>query len=181
MGSAVKNQLRDPRTGKFKRIIRIWDDSSWDEGYFDNRGRFRVYRPDYPKSMKGGYAFRAHVVWWLAHSICPDEGIDIHHRNGDITDDGLENLESMVHGEHSKLHNPGGREMAILFCPHCQQEFKIPTWRIRCRWKAGSKTRYCSQDCYHAVPHTKQHKHNISEGNIRAWARGRRDGQRRMT
>ena len=50
--------------GRFERKHYLWDGSDWDDGWKDNRGRFRVYRPDCPRQMGvEGHALRAHVVW----------------------------------------------------------------------------------------------------------------------
>ena len=171
---ALKNQVRDTETGRFVRTVNIWDGSNWDEGYHDRQGRFLVYCPDYPKVYRDGYAMRSRVIWWLIYGMCPDDDVDVHHKNRVRDDDRLENLQLLSHSEHGKLHNPGGREMALLVCPWCHKEFKTPTWRLRCRWKAGSKTRYCSQKCYHATPRTEEHKRHIGEGNARTRARMRK-------
>ena len=55
--------------------------ADWNNGWYDNRERFRVYRPDYPRAYSGGYALRAHIVWWLAHKECHPKGTNLHHKN----------------------------------------------------------------------------------------------------
>ena len=72
--------------GTFKKRLQVWDGSNWDDGWHDNRGRFRVYRPDYPRAFSGGYALRAHVVWWLANGKPHPTGMILHHKNS-IKDD----------------------------------------------------------------------------------------------
>lgn len=57
--------------------------------------------PAYPK-RDGDREHR--VVWEEAHGPIP-KGYHVHHRNGDITDNRLENLELMSAGDHTRHHN----------------------------------------------------------------------------
>ena len=43
--------MRGP-DGTFQREIFSWTQENWDAGYLDNKGYFRIYRPDYPKIYK---------------------------------------------------------------------------------------------------------------------------------
>ncbi len=122
-----------------------WAPDRWDDGYVDNKGRFRVHRPDYPNAYDFGYALRYHVVWWLEHGECHPSGTDLHHRNGDRLDDEIENLELMSHADHTGLHRsmPG----VELVCARCEEFFSVPAWRVRSRAKRGSKIKFCSNKC----------------------------------
>jgi len=164
---------RDNRTGRFVRTLRVWDGSSWDDGWHDNNGRFRVYRPDYPRVYEGGYALRAHVVWWLAHGECHPKGSALHHKNGIVDDDRLENLELIPwSGEHTRLHQC--RQGIPVVCVNCEDLFYVPAWRVKQRQKEGHEVRFCSQECYHKYPRAETHKRHISEGLLCAWKEGRR-------
>ena len=66
------------KTGKFVKTAIIWTPETWDMGYVDNRGRFRVYRPDCPRAYASGYALRAHVIWWLKHGEPHTKNHDLH-------------------------------------------------------------------------------------------------------
>lgn len=125
-----------------------WTPDDWDDGYVDNRGRFRVYRPDYPRAYALGYALRAHVVWWLAHGEVHPQGTNLHHRNENRTDDRIENLEVLSHGEHTRRHSIG--PPMILTCHRCHNRFTREIWRLKSRAREGSRKTYCSPACCYA-------------------------------
>ena len=43
--------------GRFARQLSLWVPEHWNEGYVDSKGRFRVYRPDYPRAYGVGLPF----------------------------------------------------------------------------------------------------------------------------
>lgn len=66
----------------------------------------------HPLSDSKGYAYEHHVVWRSAGMTLP-KGYVVHHRNGDKTDNRIENLEAISREEHSAEH--ARRDMAR--CP----------------------------------------------------------------
>lgn len=136
-------------SGQFKRLReKPWDGTDWNDGYVDNKGRFRVYRPDYPRAYPEGYALRYHVVWWLTTGKVHPKGTNLHHINEIKSDDRFENLQLMGHGEHTIHHckKPG----VELICKFCNEVFRIPAWRIAQRKREeGYEPAFCSQSCYH--------------------------------
>ncbi len=54
---------------------------------------------------------RAHVVWEAANGPVP-RGHLIHHRNGDCSDDRLENLQAVTRAEHAAIHGTPDRMRA---------------------------------------------------------------------
>lgn len=166
---------RDKKTDRFKKRLNIWDGTKWNEGWYDNRKRFRVFRPDYPRAFPGGYALRAWVVWWLHHGKVHPKGTDLHHRNSIIDDDRIENLEVIEHGKHARLHNRKPSTDIKLICKECKKNFIVKLHRIRGRQKNGQKfIKFCSQKCYHAHPRSGNHMNNISTGLKKAYREGRR-------
>lgn len=133
-------------TGMFLRQRPPWDPSRWDDGYADNKGRFRVYRPDYPRAYGGsskGYAKRSHVVWWLeTGQVLPADHV-LHHKNEDKLDDRFENLELKTHGQHTIEHCR--KEPVVCLCRGCGRNFGIPQWQLN-----QGRGHFCSQKCYHA-------------------------------
>jgi len=150
--------------GRFLRIRKVWDGSDWDDGYLDVKGKFRVYRPDCPRSYSGGYAFRAHVVWWLKNGAHP-RGTVLHHVNEVKTDDRLENLQVLETGEHTRMHC---RKIIWLICEQCGCGF------TKDNDHPERQSRFCSQKCYHLHPRKESHKNAISKGLKVAHLEGRR-------
>lgn len=163
--------IKDIKTGKYIKKLPIWDTSNWESGWLDNKGRFRVYRPDYPRAYQGGYALRSHVIWWLTYGECHPKGTNLHHKNRIKNDDRIENLEVIEHRLHSQLHNLGTG--IKLICKVCSNEFYVPKWRITQRKKEGTNINYCSQKCYHiARKGDEVHNKNISNGLFLAYQQG---------
>ena len=155
-----------PRTaiGTFAPSRAPWTPGQWDEGYFDNRGRFRVYRPDCPRSFGDGYALRAHVVWWLRTGSCHADGMNLHHLNENKADDRFENLAVIEHGQHVRLHRK--KEPIPKRCPSCGEVFLAP--------RKKPKKKYCSAACYHRHPKSVESRRKQSEALKKAYAEGRR-------
>lgn len=124
--------------GRFVQQRVPWTPERWDDGYIDNKGRFRVYRPDYPHAYALGYALRAHVVWWLAKGEAHPAGTDLHHDNENKLDDAISNLKLLSHGGHGRLHNP----RMMLVCKQCGVEFPLP------HKKTSKRRRFCKMQCY---------------------------------
>jgi len=160
-----QGQQRLSTSGKFKRTRATWTPESWDDGYVDNKGRFRVYRPDYPNAYSLGYALRAHVVWWLRFGECHPAGTNLHHKNECKLDDRIDNLELLEHGEHSRQHNTilGAQRS----CEICGKRMLVKHWRLRI-----GKGRFCSMECFRKYQrgrkHTDEHRAKISAGLKRA-------------
>lgn len=158
--------------GQFVRVRKLWDGSDWNDGYRDNRGRFRVYRPDYPRAYSEGYALRAHVVYWMAKGRVHPKGTDLHHINEIKDDDRIENLKVIKHGRHTILHCK--KEGVKLICEGCGRTYEIKEWRIKQRKKSGSSSRFCCLRCCWNTPRTKKSRINISVALKLAYKEGRR-------
>lgn len=147
--------MRDNK-GTFKRIREPWTPDKWDDGYVDNRGRFRVYRPDYPRHYAEGYALRYHVVWWLKTGSVHPSGTALHHKDGVKTNDRFENLELMDHAKHSLEHNPP--RPIYRACARCGTLFEIQHRDMKRR----ATMKYCSYQCYNLTPRSPEHKRKLA-------------------
>jgi hypothetical protein len=70
----------------------------------DKDGYLKRYAPDHPWPRKGGYV-REHVrIMELHIGRRINVGEAVHHKDHDKTNNALENLELLKHGEHSRHH-----------------------------------------------------------------------------
>lgn len=98
------------------------------------------------------YIYRYQWRWRMVYGDIP-QGHVIHHKNGDQTDDRIENLECILVSDHNKVHLPAnmpkmtrGRGVEPIdevdrICEQCGGTFDIRT-RVK-------SNRFCSLECYH--------------------------------
>lgn len=73
--------------------------------------------PEHPLADPNGYAYEHLLVWVAAGQDRPTTSEVLHHRNGDKTDNRIENLELLTRAEHNQHHNrEKGRDAAGRFC-----------------------------------------------------------------
>lgn len=65
--------------------------------------KLRVGR-GHPLADPNGYAYEHLVIWVAAGNERPRRGFLLHHRNGDKTDNRLENIELLSRAEHNREH-----------------------------------------------------------------------------
>ena len=146
--------------GTFKRIIKPFSLENFNDGWIDNKGRFRVYLPNHPRAYPSGYVLRSIIAYELYHGVEVPPNMDIHHIDKNRLNDSKENLEMMRHREHSILSNLYKKNEVIRICKHCGKEFKIKKWRL----KNPRRGQFCSLKCYHSQKRSISHRKNISEG-----------------
>ena len=125
--------------GRFQRTRQPWTPSNWDDGYSDKKGRFRVYRPDYPRCWANGYAFRAHIVWWLETDKPAPKHVELHHRDHTRLNDEFSNLVPLTNSEHQSTHKAN---WVPRICERCGKTFREHAWRVR-----QNPVRFCSVEC----------------------------------
>jgi len=158
--------------GKFKRSFRFWTPQNWDEGYFETRGYFRVFRPDYPGAYKDGSAKRSHIVYWLNTGHVIRKGEIIHHHNENTHDDCFSNLQLMKRDDHM-AHHRGERSQKlrlIISCHGCGIPFSTTA-------KQGLK--FHSPGCYREyrkseesrIKHSELMREKAQRGELRNYER----------
>ncbi|KKM76614.1 hypothetical protein LCGC14_1378360 [marine sediment metagenome] len=154
--------------GQFAKVrVQAWNsETNWDDGWIDRKGKFHVYRPDYPRASATGWAFRAHVVWWLVTGQAVCHPFAIHHRNHVKLDDRFQNLKLMLGGEHIRLHC--SKPPVPIQCRGCRETFYLPQWRVN----QGKK--FCSPFCYRAFPKSQKTRDRMAASQRLVYAEGRR-------
>ena len=155
------------KDGRFQRQrYKPWTPRTWNDGYEDNRGRFRVYRPDYPNAYFLGYALRAHVVYWLKTGKTHPTGYVLHHKNENRLDDRFINLELMPHGDHTREHKLQRHKFK---CLHCRTVFFASGTQVRKRRYEGTVPKFCSRDCFNKFPKSDVTRKRMSRSLRKRW------------
>ena len=69
-------------------------------------GYIEIYSPNHPFRTKRGYVKEHRLIMEekIGRHLTKDE--DVHHINGNKKDNNIENLELIMHSEHTRIHNP---------------------------------------------------------------------------
>lgn len=71
----------------------------------------------------------------------------VHHKNGDIADDRIENLELVERSAHSRMHVVKAAVIKVV-CPVCDKEFEVLERQYRANQvKQGRAGPFCSKRC----------------------------------
>lgn len=77
----------------------------WNGGTSIKDGRMMIYMPEHPRAEKNGYVRRYILTIEQETGVLVPNNVDVHHINGDITDDRYENLLVMAKSDHGRLHS----------------------------------------------------------------------------
>lgn len=94
-----------PQGGKHGNHARGKNNGRWNGGKLLSSHGYVLVRVGsaHPLCVGNQYAYEHHLVWVTANGAIP-AGCVIHHKNGDRTDNRLENLECLTSAEHQKYH-----------------------------------------------------------------------------
>lgn len=101
------------------------------------------------KKYRGLYAYEHHVVYWQANGEFP-AGMQIHHIDGDHTNNIISNLRLVTKPEHHKLHGEllRAKHRIVFNCPVCDKTCTLKGNVYRTRMRASKSGRlYCSRSC----------------------------------
>ena len=96
----TRRKMSQSQRKRFSDRTKHW---RW-RGGMSAKGYEWVYRPDHRKATKHGYIKRYLAAIEDAYGPIIPSGWDIHHVNGNKTDDRLTNLAIMPHADHMRYH-----------------------------------------------------------------------------
>jgi hypothetical protein len=77
----------------------------------------------------------------LGRSLSSKE--DVHHKNFDVTDNQIGNLEIVDHAAHGRIHHPG----EVVKCAWCGKEYYLSAKKLNRRKKRNGEKYCCSKSC----------------------------------
>lgn len=123
------------------------------------------YRPNIRGYMYNNTNGVLHRKVWECYNGPIPEGYDIHHKDGDKSNNNIDNLELLSHSEHAKHHNPL-KQVVVL----SEEEIRIKKEETRQRMSDSAKARGYSQVQIEAMRQshlgthlTDEHKAKVSQ------------------
>ena len=109
--------------------------------------RYARTEPRHPKATPRGLYPLHRVLVENREGRLLRPGEVVHHRDGDRTNDSVDNLELLTNAEHARHHQPE-RPPLTATCGHCGEDFATKASVLRRHVKASSDGQvYCSRSC----------------------------------
>jgi hypothetical protein len=138
VAATMRKRLREEGPKRWKRF----EDLTWDSfGDVKPDGRhFTKYRQEDGTSR---YIYRYQWVWRCERGLIP-QGMLVHHKDHDPTNDTVDNLELLSASAHARLHG-AERRAAVpkASCPICGTVFSAR------KNSHGGRKKYCSPKCFY--------------------------------
>jgi hypothetical protein len=98
--------------------------------HITTRGYVEIWKPDHPMAQKSGYLMEHRFLMAEHLGRMLEPGEVVHHKNGKLADNRLENLEVMSKSDHDRKPKPPVKPFP---CPHCGGLIRvfISTSRVR--------------------------------------------------
>jgi hypothetical protein len=124
-----------------------------------NGNKYTLTTGGYYRRTDGDRELLHRDMWKLEHGSIPD-GHEIHHKDGDKTNNVIENFECLLTEDHTRLHNPQ-QSIQERYCLYCGKQLVRRTTNPKDPETPAelAKRRYCDATC----------KANHFEGKPRGW------------
>lgn len=115
--------------------------------YIGKDGRYRVFIVDKEGNKKTISYPRMIMETFLKRSLMLNE--DVHHIDGDVSNNDISNLEVKLHTEHCREHSTKYIDQLIVKCVWCGNEFILTPMQQRRRFSNRNikKGPFCSRRC----------------------------------
>lgn len=135
---------------KIKRINGPYVHGDSAQKGLQGRAYFNIHYEDGTRTTK--LRSRMMMEEHLGRTLRTDEHVD--HKNGDHTDDRLENLQVLSDSDHAfKTLYKGGEEMVDITCALCGEVATKRARDVRANRKKGCKGPYCGRSCAGKASH----------------------------
>ena len=114
----------------------------WEIKRTESKGHYlAAIVPEHPAADTRGRVYYHRVVMENHLGRLLHEGEVVHHKNGNVRDNHIENLEVLLRGEHASLHSPDA-DIVEVECAHCGVRFKKERRNVR-----GERVFCCRAHC----------------------------------
>jgi len=125
-----EQRIKISKTRIRKKLGQGKNNPNWKGGVMYDKKRKLIYSPNHPNPdflHKYCYEYKLIMEKYLGRKL--KKGEIIHHKNGDVTDNKIKNLQVMTQSEHIKLHQKQGDMKQIFkskfdFSYNDEQEYK---------------------------------------------------------
>jgi len=107
----------------------------------------RIRKPEHPNADSNGCVLVHRLVWEEHNNAMLLCWVDVHHINGNIHDNRIDNLEAIFHDEHARQHKY--KDMENRFCSICNRKTTYQT-RGRPDWRIINEKYICGR-CYKKI------------------------------
>jgi hypothetical protein len=98
----------------------------WKGGRIIINGYIAIWKLDHPFASLKGYVYEHRLIYEQYYNCCLLPWIVIHHIDGNIQNNKIENLRPMLRGQHSLIHNIGNKnskkDLSNRFCLLCKSK-----------------------------------------------------------
>jgi hypothetical protein len=121
----------------------------WKGGIFpDSRGYIKIYAPNHPKKHSADRVFQHRIIYEEYYNVCLLPWIDIHHKNKDIKDNRIENLQPITKSDHQSItHIKNMNDRICLICKYDNLDGSIREWYLH----PITKEKWICKSCYYKI------------------------------